>query len=74
MNPLVARAPALHELHAPVAARVLEGPHLRLGRPHHDDRLVEDLVLDEVVHRRGISSSRHAICQTRGHNASASMR
>ena len=36
-------------LHAAVAAGVLERPHTHVLGAHHDDRLVEELVLDEVA-------------------------
>ena len=54
-EPVVAGAPTLDELHAPVATGVLEGPHLQsrsCARTTHG--LVEDLVLDEVVRRRDL--------------------
>ena len=40
-----------------------------LGRAHDDDREAADLV-DVEVTDLGICSSRHAICQTRGRDAS----
>ena len=48
-EPALARPPALDDLDAAVAAGVLEGPHAQVVGAHHDDRLVEDLVLDEVA-------------------------
>jgi hypothetical protein len=48
-EPVLAGAPALDHLHAPVAADVLERPHAHVLAPHDDDGLVEDLVFDEVV-------------------------
>ena len=45
---------ALDDLDAAVAAGVLEGPHLAVVGAHHDDRLVEDLVLDEVAGLRDL--------------------
>ena len=65
------RPAALDELHAAVAAGVVVGADGAVVDAHDDDRLVEDLVLDEVA-GLGISSRRHAICQTRGQNSSVS--
>src|SRR5438445_7963 len=55
-----ARPPTLHEPDAPMAARVLEGPHGHVLGAQHDDRLITELVLDEVV-RRGdlLEPARH---------------
>ena len=50
----------------PVTAGVLERADLAVVGAHDDHRLVEELVLDEVAGAR-ISSSRQAICHTRGH-------
>ncbi len=44
-----AGAAALDDLDAAVPARVLEGAHADVVGAHDDDRLVEDLVLGEVV-------------------------
>ncbi len=49
-----ADAAALDELHAPVAAGVLEGDDLHVVVAHDDDRLVEELVLDEVARLRDL--------------------
>ena len=62
---------ALDELYAAMAAGVVVGPHGVGIESHDDDRLVEDLVFDEVA-RLGGCASRHAICHTRGQNSSAS--
>ena len=53
-EPVLARAAALDEPHAPMAARVLECPHAHVVGAHHDHRLVEELVLDEVVRLRDL--------------------
>ena len=53
-EPALARPATLDDLDAAVAARVLERPHLHVVGAHHDDRLVEDLVLDEVARLRDL--------------------
>ena len=49
MNPVSHVPRAVGDLHAAVAARVLEGGDAAVLGAHHDDRLVEDRVLDVVV-------------------------
>jgi hypothetical protein len=53
-EPVLARAPAVDHPHAAVAAHVLEGAHVHVPDTDHDDGLVEDLVLDEVVRLRDL--------------------
>ena len=53
-EPALARPAALDDLDAAMAARVLERAHAHVVGAHHDDRLVEDLVLDEVVRLRDL--------------------
>ena len=53
-EPALARAAALDDPDATVAAGVLEGPHPAVVGAHDDDRLVEDLVLDEVAGARDL--------------------
>jgi hypothetical protein len=71
-EPVPGRADALDDPDAAVPAGVLESTHAQVGGAQDDDGLVEDLVLDEVT-GLGISSSRQAICQTRGQSCSASI-
>ena len=54
MNPLSQRPPTLDDPDAAMAAGVLEGPHAQVVGAQHDDRLVEDLVLDEVARLRDL--------------------
>ena len=54
MNPLVARPAPLDDLDAAMAARVLERAHAHVVGAQHDDRLVEELVLDEVARLRDL--------------------
>jgi hypothetical protein len=62
------RAAAFEQAPAAVRADVVVGPDA-LGRfAHDDDRFVVDVVGD-VVAGYGISSSRQASCQTRGHSS-----
>ena len=53
-EPALARPAALDDPDAAVAAGVLERAHAHVVGAHHDDRLVEDLVLDEVVRLRDL--------------------
>ena len=53
-EPALARPATLDDLDAAVAARVLERPHAHVVGAQHDDRLVEELVLDEVVRLRDL--------------------
>jgi len=48
------RPPAFDDLDPSVPARVLVGRHLGLGGAHHNDRAVQDLVLDEVTDARNL--------------------
>ena len=49
MNPVVARPPTLDDLDAAMSTGVLERPHAQIAGTNHDDRLIEDLVLDEIT-------------------------
>ena len=53
-EPGLARPPTLGHPDATMAAGVLERPHAQVLGAHHDDRLIEDLVLDEVVGLRDL--------------------
>ena len=59
-EPVLARPASLDDLDATVAAGVLERAHAHVVGAQHDDRLIEELVLDEVV-RRGdlLEPARH---------------
>ena len=52
-EPALARPAALDDPDAAMAAGVLERAHAHVVGAQHDDRLVEDLVLDEVARLRG---------------------
>ncbi len=70
-EPALAGAAVLDDLDSTVPARVLERTHGHVVGAQHDDGLIEELVLDEVVWLRDLLQP-HAICHTRGHNCSAS--
>ena len=53
-EPALARPSTLDDPDATMAAGVLEGPHAQVVGAHHDDRLIEDLVLDEIVRLRDL--------------------
>ena len=50
----LAPAPALGDPDPTMPAGVLEGSHAEVLGAHHDDRLVEELVLDEIVRLRDL--------------------
>ena len=53
-EPALARPSALDDLDAPMAAGVLERAHAHVVGAQHDDRLIEELVLDEIVRLRDL--------------------
>ena len=53
-EPALAGSATLDDPDAAMAARVLECPHAQVISAHHNDRLIENLVLDEVVWLRDL--------------------